>query len=409
VPKLVAVADAIDAVRRGAPLMPARPVALDKAAGRVLAQDVIAMRDQPPFNASAMDGYAVRLESLTDEASLRLIGESQAGHGFRGVVGVGEAVRILTGAPVPAGAETIVIQENTRIAPDGWLDILPDGRAAGRRHIRPAGQDFRAGDTLLAAGQRLDAWRLALVAAAGRAEAQVRRRPRIAILCTGDELVAPGEAPGPDQIYESASAALIALVEGWGGRASFAGTRGDDLKSIRKALRLLLKTGPDLIVTLGGASVGDLDLVRPALDAMGLDRDFDSVKVRPGKPTAFGHLPDGTGVLILPGNPASAMVMAQLLLKTWISAALGTVSEPAYVTAALTASLPAVGPREAFLRGRLAVSAEGRLQVSVFSDQDSSLVSVFARADALVRLPGDAPDLPEGAPVQVLPLQRLQG
>lgn len=407
-PKLMPVADAAAAVRAAAPLMPAQKVRLNKAAGRVLAEAITATRDQPPFAASAMDGYAVHTDSLHVETPvLRVIGESQAGRGFAGQVDVGDAVRIFTGAPVPAGADTIVIQENVK-REGQHIEVLPDGRNTAPRHIRPAGQDFKAGETLLQGGQRLDAWRLALVAAAGREAVSARRRPRVVVLCTGDELVAPGRTPGPDQIYESGSAALITLIRAWGGKAAYAGFQADDLEATHKALKNVLKDhAPDLIVTIGGASVGDFDLVRPALNRLGLEAAFDSVKVRPGKPTAFGRLGDGTQALMLPGNPASALVMAQLLLKTWIEAALGMEAGPKFVNAVLQAPAPAAGPRETFLRGRLSSSLHGQLQVEAFSDQDSSLVGVFAQADALIRLPADAPPMHAGGRVEILPLERL--
>lgn len=404
----VCVTEAIDAVRMTAPTTPVQTVALAKAAGRVLAEAVAATRDQPPFRASAMDGYAVLIESLSADAPiLRVIGDSQAGRGFRGRLGPGEAVRIYTGAPVPPEADTIVIQEN--VTRDGdRIAIAPDGRAATPRHIRPAGQDFKAGEVLLEAGQRLDAWRLALVAAAGLPEVRVRRRPRVTILCTGNELVAPGAGPGPDQIYESASPALSALIRNWGGKPELAGVRGDDLKAIHRALKDVLKAAePDLIVTVGGASVGDLDLVRPALEQLGFKSDFDSVRVRPGKPTAFGRLGDGPQALMLPGNPASALVMAQLLLRTWIEASLGMAAGPKFINAVLQGPVSAAGPRETFLRGRLSSSLHGHVQVEAFSDQDSSLVSVFAQADALIRLPADALPMNAGSRVEILPLERL--
>ncbi|MDI7775612.1 gephyrin-like molybdotransferase Glp [Asticcacaulis sp. EMRT-3] len=406
--QMLTIDEAIDLVRKAAPLMPEQEVALHKAAGRVLAAQVLARRDQPPFAASAMDGYAVVADSLTpDIPLLRLIGESQAGQRFSGKVGVGEAVRIFTGAPVPEGADTIVIQENTE-RHDDWLTILPDGRTTAPRHIRPAGQDFRAGEALLETGLRLDGWRLALVAAAGLAEVAVRRRPEVVILCTGNELVQPGETPRPDQIFESGSHALMALITAWGGKASFVGVAGDHLKGLHKALKKIIKEdAPDLIVTVGGASVGDLDLVRPALDKLGLERAFDSVKARPGKPTSFGQLAGGTAVLSLPGNPASALVMAQLLLKTWLEAALGMKAGPQFVSAVLQGPVSAAGPRETFLRGSLTSSLQGQLQVRAFADQDSSLVSVFAQADALIRLPANTPPMSAGARVEVLPLERL--
>jgi len=404
--KNVPVEAALAAVRQGAISPAAEHVPLAKSMGRVLAEAVVANRDQPPFNASAMDGYAVRMDSLRPKAkqiTLHVIGESSAGRGYTGKVAVGEAVRIFTGAPVPADCDAIVIQENV-VAGDGVIDVTPDGRNPMPTHIRKAGQDFKAGDTLLEPGVRLDPWRLSLIAAAGQDKVPVWRRPEIAVLCTGDELVLPGETPKPDQIYESASHALMALIKQWGGRAHYLGVQADDAKGIYKALK---NVKADLIVTVGGASVGDYDLVRPALEKLGLALDFASVAVRPGKPTSFGRLTKGTRVLSLPGNPASAFVTAQLFLKAWIEASLRMPETSPFITAVTQGPLSAAGPREAYLRAKISSSLQGQLQVTAFDDQDSSLVSVFARADALIRLPANALPQNAGARVEVLPLDRL--
>ena len=230
-------------------------MSLAEALGRVLAMDVAAVRDQPPFAASAMDGWAVR--AADGPGALRIIGESAAGRGFAGALGPGEAVRIFTGAAVPAGADAVVIQEDARR--DGDRVVIP---AVGEpRHVRPAGQDFRAGDRLLAAGARLDPWRLSLAAAAGLATLRVSRRPRVAILSTGEEVIEPGGSPGPFQIFNSGSAALCALVDAWGGEALALRPVGDDVAATAGAVE---DVACDLIVTVGGASVGDHDLVKPA-------------------------------------------------------------------------------------------------------------------------------------------------
>jgi molybdopterin molybdotransferase len=317
-------------------------------------------------------------------------------------VQAGEAVRIFTGAPVPEGADAVVIQENTA-AKDGRIELLPDA-VRGGSHIRPAGQDFTAGARLLDAGVRLDAWRLSLVAAAGHAGVGVRRRPRVAVLCTGDELAPPGAVSGPDQIFESASAAIMALVAQWGGEAAFVGTEADDLEALHATLS---GVDADLIVTIGGASVGDHDLVKPALMRLGLVTDFVSLNLRPGKPTSFGVLDSGIHVLGVPGNPASAFVVAQLLLKPWLEAALGLPETDPFVRAVAAADIPANGPRETYLRAALDVSADGRLRATPFSDQDSSLISVFARAGALVRIASHAPAVPAGGLVDILRLERF--
>lgn len=405
-PTLVTVAAAQYRVRAGALLATTETVALAKALGRVLAQDVTATRDQPPFNASAMDGYAVRSQDLTrrvNPATLKLIGESQAGKAFTGAVHRNEAVRIFTGATVPTGCDAVVIQENTT-AGDGTVTIQPDGLKLTKPHIRPAGQDFKSGEILLKVGERLDPWRLSLVAAAGLDRVAVARRPVVAVLSTGDELVPPGGVPDGDQIFESASHAIMGMVKQWGGKAVYLGVEGDKKKSLYHALK---KADADLIVTIGGASVGDHDLVKPALAKLGLDLAFDGIKVRPGKPTAFGQLKDGRRVLSLPGNPASAFVMAQLMLKAWLEASLAMPARQDYAHAATTVPIAANGPREAFLRGACSLSPDGRMQVTPFSDQDSSLMTVFARSDALIHLPAGAEAKAPGDLVDFLPLDRL--
>lgn len=400
--KTVPVVEAVDIVRSGALTPQSEVVALAQASGRVLAVDVNATRDQPPFRASAMDGYAVRRADLMGE-SLSVIGESAAGKRFSGTVGPGQAVRIFTGAPAPDDCDAVVIQENVERSGD-IISIFPDGLNAKGDNIRPAGGDFRYGETLLAAGTRLDPWRLSLAAAAGKAEVAVARQPRVAVLCTGDELVLPGATPRPDQIFESGSLALISLIEQWGGTASYLGVEGDGERAITDAVR---HVAADLIVTVGGASVGDYDLVKPALGALGLELDFESLKLRPGKPTAFGQLADGRRVLCLPGNPASAFVVAQLLLKPWIEASLGMPARSPFVKAVLAADLGPAGPRETFMRAQTDICEDGRLRVTPLRDQDSSLVSIFAQANALLRLPADAPGQAAGAVVDVVPLARL--
>ncbi len=399
--KNVPVAEAVDIVRAASLIAESRKVSLKKAHGRVLLETIPATRDQPPFAASAMDGYAIRRESLGAE-TLAVIGESAAGARFKGEVRLGEAVRIFTGAPVPDGCDLVVIQENVTREGD-VIRLLADAKKGGD-NIRPAAQDFAAGDVLLDAGLRLDPWRLSLVAASGRDRVKVARRPKIALLCTGDELVPPGDKPSADQIFESASFALMALIEQWGGKAEALGVEGDSEKAIVKALK---NAKADIVVTVGGASVGDRDLVKPALSQLGLALDFQSLSLRPGKPTAFGRLADGRRVLSLPGNPASAFVVAQLLLKAWIEASLGMPLISPFLTAKLAVPLPATGPRETYLRARTGISSDGQFEVAPFPQQDSSLVGVFARADALVRLPAGAPAMAAGDTVDVLPLDRL--
>ncbi|WP_333586268.1 molybdopterin molybdotransferase MoeA [Phenylobacterium sp.] len=374
----------------------AETVALEAAICRVLAADVSARRDQPPFDASAMDGWAVR--SADTPGRLTIVGESAAGHGYAGALSPGQAVRIFTGAALPSGADSVVIQEDARR--DG--DVVEVPGAEPLRHLRPRGGDFRSGDRLLSQGQRLDPWRLSLAASAGLAEVAVARSPRVAILSTGEEIVeAPGE-PGPYQIYDSGAPALAAMARGWGATVLRTRPVRDDLEAVVTALRA---AEADLVVTVGGASVGDHDLVRAAAETLGLSLKVASVAVRPGKPTFFGVLGDGRRLLGLPGNPASAFVCAELFLKPILDACQGAAEGFATRSARTAVALEANGPREHWMRARLDV-ADGVLTVRPYGDQDSSLVSIFAGADALLRRAPDAPAAAAGETVEVLPLRR---
>jgi molybdopterin molybdotransferase len=355
-----------------------------------------AVRDQPPFAASAMDGWAVR--GADTPGPLRIVGESAAGHGFEGVMGPGEAVRIFTGAAMPTGADAIVIQEDaTR---DGDVVTVPE--VAAQHYVRPAGGDFKAGETLLKRGVRLDPWRLSLAAAVGRADIAAARRPRVAFFSTGEEIVEAPAVPGPFQIYDSGSQALSALAASWGADVSRARPVRDDLEATIAALR---EAQGDLVVTVGGASVGDHDLVRAAGEALGLSMKVASVAIRPGKPTFFGVLGDGRRMLGLPGNPASAMVCAELFLRPIVAGYLGAETALPLLEAALEAPLPANGPREQWMRAKLGF-AGGAVTVRPYRDQDSSLVSVFAVSDALLKRPPSAPAAAAGEVVEVLPLSR---
>ncbi len=380
-------------------------VALADAVGRVLAAPIVADRDQPPFDASAMDGWAIRRADLSPEARFRIAGESAAGRAYGHPVESGQAVRIFTGAPVPPGADLVVIQENA--VRDGETVTFTIDRDPPPGNIRAAGGDFRAGERLLAEGVRLDAWRLSLAAAAGRASLSVARRPPVAILATGDELVSPGATPAPDQIFESGSFSLAALVAAWGGEAVKLKAQADDLAAIALAVDA---AKADLIVTVGGASVGDHDLVKPALETLGLALRVQTIAVRPGKPTWFGTLGDGRRVLGLPGNPASALVCAELFLRPLLAALTGadptSSVEGAISAGVLAVPLPANGPREHWMRAARAVDAQGRVRVTPFPDQDSSLIGVFSRADCLVVRPAGAPAASAGDVVDLLPLAR---
>ncbi len=396
--KLMAV-QAARAVMLGAvgALAPER-VELPESLGRVLAEDVLAIRPQPPFAASSMDGWALR--SADGAGARRVIGESAAGRGFDGEVRPGEAVRIFTGAPMPSGADAVVIQEDARR--DG--DLVSVSAAPPGAFVRPAGQDFAAQARLLTAGLRLDPWRLALAAAAGRAQLEVARRPRVTIISTGDELAAPGFVPGAGQIFDSAGPAIAALATLWGA-APVVWLRAQD--NVEAITRAAADAGGDLLITVGGASVGDHDLVKPALGDLGLRMRVESIAIRPGKPTWFGALADGRVVLGLPGNPASAMVCAELFLRPLLLALQGADPAPRPAWARLAAPLMANGDREHWMRAQLRYDDLGDTIAHPFGDQDSSLVTVFAEADALLRRPAHALAATPGERVEIVRLDRL--
>ena len=374
-------------------------VTLGEALDRVLAQPVAAVRDQPPFAVSEMDGYAVIAGETP--GTLKLIGESSAGHGFEGPLTKGASIRISTGAAVPAGADAVVIQENVSRVEDSVT--VP--RAASGQHIRPQAMDFAAGTALLQAGRRLDGIALAMAAATGMARLAVRRRPKVAILSGGDELADPGATPGPFQIFDSGTHGIAALVRHWGGEPHRLQLEKDDPSAIARAAEQGLKDN-DLLVLVGGASVGDHDHARPALLKLGLQMRVNKIALRPGKPTWFGHALDRP-VLGLPGNPASALVCAQLFLKPLLEAMLGRDAGANLVRARLSEALPANSNREHYLRARLSSDAQGVATVLAFEQQDSSLLSVFAAANALIRLPANTPAQEKGALVDVLPLDAV--
>ncbi len=394
--KLLSVDDARASMLGEISALPAEQVLLSASVGRVLAEDVTAVRDQPPFAASAMDGWALR--SSDTPGALKIVGESAAGHGYESLVGEGEAVRIFTGAAVPEGCDAIVIQEDAET--DGY-SVRVSTVGAGH-FIRPAGGDFKAGTVLLQRGVRIDPWRLSLAASAGRAQVWVGRKPRVALLSTGEEIIEAPATPGRFQIYDSGVPALAAMIEGWGGSVIRAKPVRDTLEAVISALR---QAQADLVVTVGGASVGDHDLVRAAAQALGLVLRIETVNVRPGKPTFFGILGDGTRLLGLPGNPASAFVCAEMFLRPILSAYQGAATTPMTLKARLVQDLPANGSREHWMRAKLDY-ADGAVTVRPYRDQDSSLVSVFAASDALMRRLAGAAAAEVGTIVEVLPLSR---
>lgn len=373
--------------------LPSEQIPLAEASGRVLSEDVTATRDQPPFAASSMDGYALKSTEAELHAMFEVIGESAAGRRFDGVVGPGQAVRIFTGAPVPKGADFIVIQEDTERR-ESLITITQD---PGRKsNIRPAGVDFTKG-TKITAPRVLRPEDIALMAAMNIPTVPVTRKPVIALISTGDELVMPGETPGPDQIIASNTFGLKALLESAGAHVRILPIARDTVASLETAFGLTV--GADLVVTIGGASVGEYDLVAEVSQSLGMERSFYKIRMRPGKPLMAGRL-GNTAMVGLPGNPVSAMVCGYLFLLPMLRRMLGIeqVLTPLQ-SARLAEPIGKNGPREHYMRAVL--GADG---IRACADQDSSLLSVLAQANALlVREPHD-PARPVGDEVRYLPL-----
>jgi len=399
---LMPVADALAAVLAGAVPLPEEQVALPAAHHRVLARDVASLRTQPPADMSAMDGYAVRAADLrTIPTRLRVIGEAAAGTPFGTVLGPGESVRIFTGGVIPPGADTVVIQEDTER--DGDSVIVKEAIAEGR-NIRRAGIDFRAGDMLLRAGRRLADRDLSLAAGMNHPSLPVRRRPRVGVLATGDELVPPGTEPLPGQIVLSNGFALHALARHEGADSIDLGIAKDTLEQTTAALRRARESGVDILVTTGGASVGDHDLIHAALQAEGVDLAFWKIALRPGKPMMHGRL-GAMRVIGLPGNPVSSYVCGFLFMVPLIRALSGRSDiHHAIETGVLGNDLPANDRRQDYLRARLAPRADGIAVATTVSHQDSSLLANLAIADALVLRSPFAPAALAGAPCEFIRL-----
>jgi molybdopterin molybdotransferase len=404
---LMPVADALNAILAGAEPLPEEMVALDAAYHRVLARDVAARRTQPPQAMSAMDGYAVRAADAGDlTARLKVIGEVAAGRPFEKKVGANEAVRIFTGGVMPDGADAVIIQEDT-IREDSAVDgdhITITEAAKTGRHIRPAGVDFREGDVLLAGGSRLTDRDLSLAAGMNYPELVVRRRPKVAILATGDELVMPGTIPGPGQIVYSNGFALRALARAEGAETIDLGIAADTVAETTEGIRRARASGADILITTGGASVGDHDLVKQSLEAEGVTMAFWRIAMRPGKPMMHGRL-GSMRVIGLPGNPVSSYVCGFLFLVPLIRALSGRASvHHVRETALLGRDLAANDQREDYLRARLEERADGALIATPVTHQDSSLLGNLAAARALVIRPPFAPAAGAGAPCELLRL-----
>ncbi|ABD54792.1 molybdopterin molybdotransferase MoeA [Jannaschia sp. CCS1] len=397
---MISVEDALRACLDLAAPVGSETVPLTDAGGRVLTAPVTAMRDQPPFSASAMDGYAVRDMEAIPGRRLKIVGEAPAGHYWHGTIGPGEALRIFTGAPLPEGTDRVVIQED--VTRDG--DRITLGRDLGSGHnVRPSGADFVAGDAMLAP-RRLSPADVALAAAMNAPELTVSRKPTVALIATGDELVTPGENPRPDQIIASNTYGLKARIEAEGAEARLLPIARDRRESLEQVLDLA--KGADLVVTVGGASVGDHDLVGDVAASRGLDRAFYKVAMRPGKPLMAGRLGDAV-LLGLPGNPVSAMVCGELFLIPMLHAMMGLPAGPRpRLRARLGVDLDANGPREHYMRAE--VTPDDDLPViTPYGSQDSSLLTVLSGASGLLVRPVDEPRSRAGEIVDYVPLHAM--
>lgn len=396
---MISVDEAAARIKSAFTLVAEETIAVDRSVGRVLARDIRAKLSQPPFPVSSMDGYALRaLDAVQPGAKLHVVGAAPAGHPFNGSVTPGDAVRIFTGGVVPNGADAIVIQEDA-IANDDQVTL--NVAAIPGRHIRVAGLDFKSGDVLAETGRRLTARDVSLIAAGDVAQVSVRRRPKIAVAATGDELSLPGNPRKPGGIVASSGYALAAMIEHWGGAPIDLGILPDTQEAVASIADRAKSA--DLIVTLGGASVGEHDLVQRALGPKGFELDFWKIAMRPGKPLIFGRL-GKIPLLGLPGNPVSTLVCALLFLRPAIAAMLGVAEETRVVKARLLTELKANDGRQDYVRARLEWR-DGDRFVEPFPMQDSSMLSALARADGLIIR---SPHAPAAHPGEQVPFMILE-
>ncbi|MEM1376739.1 MAG: gephyrin-like molybdotransferase Glp [Pseudomonadota bacterium] len=399
---LLSFEDAFAKVTDVSPIEDVDTVALHEAYGRVVAQPVIAKLTQPPHAVSAMDGYAVIANDTEDaNAPLQVVAHIAAGDAPKARIERGQAARIFTGAPVPRGADAVLIQENTISVSDKTIQVTQPVK--GGANIRSRGLDFENGHEILKPGTKLSTAALSLAAAASVPKLDVRRRPRVGILSTGNELVPPGETPRDGQIIASNAVGIAALIENTGAHAFDLGLARDDAKDIQNAIEHAKTMNLDALVTLGGASVGDHDLVKPTLEAMGAQMNFWRVAVRPGKPIMYGKL-NGMRLLGLPGNPVSSLVCAHLFLRPLLNALAGLPSNLPFQQAKLTKDCPANGARRHFMRAQSVWTRSGERLVSPIGSLDSSLLTKLTEADCLINVAPNTPEMGVGSVVTVLPL-----
>ncbi|MER8980503.1 MULTISPECIES: gephyrin-like molybdotransferase Glp [unclassified Mesorhizobium] len=399
---LVPIAEALERLLDGAAPLAGESVPLFEAVDRVLAEPVVALRTQPPFNASAMDGYAARAADVTSVPSrLSVIGMAPAGRGFDGTVGQTQAVRIFTGAPLPEGADTIVIQENVRDLGGGEIEVTEP--TAQWRNIRRIGLDFSTGDMLLEKGRLLDPAALSLAASANHPRVSVVKRPLVAIIATGDELLPPGSDLGPDQIISSNAYGVAATAHSVGARALDLGIAADRKEAIAALIRQAVAAGADVIVTLGGASVGDHDLIHDVLTGEGMTLGFWKIAMRPGKPLMFGRLGD-IRCIGLPGNPVASLVCSQLFLKPLLARLGGRNHRQDVRQARLGAAMPANDLRQDYVRA-VVREDDGVPVATPFGIQDSSMLRMLADANGLIVRAPFAPAAAAGEACSVLMLR----
>jgi len=401
---LVPAAEALSIILEGARPYATNTVSLAQAQGRILAADIAALRTQPPFRASAMDGYALRATDVAAApATLTVVGEAAAGHPFTGTVREGEAVRIFTGAPVPDGADTVQMQENAERL-ENRVTILKS--VAPGHSVRAEGLDFRMGDVLLKAGDRIDAQRLALAAAMNHPVLPVHARPLVALAATGDELRLPGSTTGPGEIIASNTFGLAAIIRDFGGEVLDLGIIRDRPEDLDAAFARALDAGAEIIMTTGGASVGDHDLVMPAFGRLGARFEFSKIAMRPGKPLIFGRfVRDGRTVrcLGIAGNPVSSLIAGHVFVRPLVAALAGRpAAEQMPVEAVLGRDLGPNADREDHMRASAVRLPDGRIEVTPFETQDSSMLAMLARAGAILIRPPFAPAARKGDPCRAV-------